>query len=228
MCSNYRDATIPNRQSQIDPAHRPDDEHANFVTHGIGLILALVGSGYLLWFVAPHYPSRTIAACVTYCVSLVGLFAASTLSHTFVSLEWRRFFRTADQCCIFLYIAGAFTPFGVVFLWYDWWPLLLAAMWLLALLGVALVLHMRDLTPRAKVTYGFLGWLPVISLKVFYDAAPVTMLAWILAGGAFYSIGTIFLCYDRRVRFFHALWHTFVIAGTACHYIAIVAFVLQR
>ena len=123
-------------------------------------------------------------------------------------------------------IAGSFTPIAVVFLWHDQWPLLLAVMWGLALLGVMLVLRMRDLTPSAKFTYGILGWLPIIALKTLYESMPLDIFALILAGGLFYSTGAIFLRYDRQVRYFHALWHTFVIAGSTAHYIAILLVVM--
>jgi hemolysin III len=214
------------QQTQTGP-DRPEDEHANFITHGLGLLLSIPAAGFLLWLVVPHAPAPMVAACVIYCVSLVGLYAASTLSHAFVAPEWRRFYRTLDQSCIFLLIAGSFTPFAVNFLWYGHWPWLLAAMWILALLGVVMVLYMRDLTEAAKITYLFLGWLPVVSLKVLFDSTPWPTIVWIAAGGACYSLGTIFLRYDRSVRFFHALWHTLVIAGSTCHYFAIVTFVVQ-
>src|SRR3974377_884143 len=99
----------------------------------------------------------------------MGLYAASTLSHSFHDLAWRRFFRTLDQACIFLLIAGSFTPFAVAWLDRGWsFPILLAAMWTLAILGVGLVLRVRTLTPGAQRVYLILGWLPAISLKAVF------------------------------------------------------------
>jgi len=205
---------------------RPVDEHANFITHGIGSVLSIVASVVLMSLVVSEHEAILIVACGTYCFSLVALYVASTLSHAFHDPAWRRFFRTLDQACIFLLIVGSFTPFAALFLTQGWWPLLVVAMWTLALLGVVLVIHMRDLSPGAKITYGILGWLPAIALKVLFDAAPFEVLAWVLAGGFFYSAGTIFLRYDQHVRYFHALWHTFVIAGSTCHYIALLLLVV--
>ena len=99
-------------------------------------------------------------------------------------------------------------------------------MWVLAISGVFLVLYMRNLTPLAMITYGILGWLPIISLKTLFDAAPPDIFAWIIAGGFFYSIGVVFLGFDKHIRYFHALWHTFVIAGSTCHYIALIMVVM--
>ncbi len=204
---------------------RPIDEYANLITHGFGLVLAVGASAFLMRQAIAFQPLRTIVACAAYCVSLVALYAASTLSHSFYDPRWRRFFRTVDQACIYLLIAGSFTPLAITYLWNAWWPILLTCMWILAMLGVILVLRMRNLTPIAKVTYGILGWLPIISLKTLIETAPGPLLVWTIAGGAFYSLGTVFLAYDFRVRYFHALWHTFVIAGSVCHYIVILRFV---
>jgi hemolysin III len=207
--------------------HRPVDEYANLVTHGLGLLLSLVASAVLMWHVIEDHEWVTIFTCGIYCLSLVGLYAASTLSHAFYDLSRRRLYRALDQACIFLLIAGSFTPVGVAYLKQGYWFLLTAAIWITALFGVCLVVRMGNLTPAAKVLYGVLGWLPVIAIKPLFDAAPFEMLVWMVAGGAFYSIGTLFLRFDGRVRYFHALWHSFVIAGSTCHYIAILLFVVK-
>lgn len=206
-------------------ARRPIDEYANLITHGFGLVLTIGASAFLMRLAIAFQPLRTIGACAVYCVSLMALYAASTLSHSFHDPHWRRFFRTVDQACIYLLIAGSFTPVAITYLWNGWWPILLACMWILAALGVLLVLRMRNLTPIAKVTYGILGWLPIISLPTLVVTAPRPLLLWTIAGGAFYSLGAVFLAYDGRVRYFHALWHTFVIAGSICHYVVILRFV---
>jgi hemolysin III len=205
---------------------RPVDEHANLITHALGFLLSVPASAVLMTLVVKDHQTINILACGIYCCCLMGLYTASTFSHMFYDLVWRQLFRTLDQIFIYLLIAGAFTPIAVAFLWHRWWPALLAAMWGLAILGILLVLRMRDLTPTAKISYGILGWLPVISLKTLFDAAPFEILAWIVAGGLFYSTGSVFLLFDQRVRYFHALWHTFVIAGSICHYIAILLIVI--
>lgn len=206
--------------------HRPVDERANLITHGFGFFLSVVASAVLMTLVVKGHQTINIITCGIYCFSLTGLYAASTLSHMFYDLAWRRFFRTLDQVCIYLLIAGSYTPFAVVFLWHQWWPLLFVVMWILAFFGILLVLYMRNLTPTAMLTYGLLGWLPIISLKTLYGVTPFEVFAWIIAGGLFYSTGSIFLLLDQRVRYFHALWHTFVIAGSTCHYIALLLVVI--
>lgn len=200
--------------------HRPVDEAANLLTHGFGLFLSIAAAVVMMWIVAGEGPLTNVA-CSVYCLTLILLYAASTLSHTFHDLAWRRFFRTLDQACIYLLIAGSFTPMAVLILGHGWWWMILISMWVLAFSGVVLVLRLRNLSGAGKITYGLLGWLPAVSLWELYQHAPVDVLVWLLAGGFFYSSGTIFLWLDRKVRYLHALWHAFVIAGSICHYIAI-------
>ena len=221
MAADSNDTSMPRLAE-----HRPVDEHANLITHALGFLLSVAASAVLMTLVVNDHQAIIIVACGIYCCSLMGLYAASTFSHMFYDLTWRQFFRTLDQVCIYLLIAGSFTPFAVIFLWHRWWPALLMVMWVLAIFGVLLVIRMRDLTPTAKITYGILGWLPVISLKTLFDAAPLEIFVWIVAGGLFYSVGSVFLRFDQHVRYFHALWHTFVIAGSICHYIAILLVVI--
>jgi hemolysin III len=211
------------RQSRSLPLceNRPDDEFANFVTHGLGFLLSVAAAVWLMVHLIGEGRIAYVIACGVYCFTLTGLYAASTLSHAFHEPSRRRFFRMLDQAFIFLLIAGSFTPFGVVVYSRGWWPLLFAAMWVLALLGVAIVLWKRDLTPKTQIIYGVLGWLPVISLPTLFRALPSELMGWIIAGGLAYTAGTLFLIFDNRVRYFHAMWHTSVIAGTTCHYIAI-------
>lgn len=203
---------------------RPVDEAANLLTHGLGLVLSVVATVVMMWIVSGE-ETRLIAACGVYCLTLILLYAASTLSHSFHDLRRRRLFRMLDQACIYLLIAGSFTPFAVIFLGHGWWWSVLIAMWLLAFAGVLFVLRLRNLSGAVKVTYGLLGWLPAVSLWELYQRAPFEMLIWLLAGGVFYSSGTIFLRLDQKVRYLHALWHAFVIAGSICHYIAVLVYV---
>ncbi len=206
---------------RISAECRPDDELANFLTHAAGFLLSVGGSALLLAAVVGKRPAADVLACAVYTATLVGLYAASALSHAFHDLAWRRLFRTVDQACIYLLIAGSFTPIGVALLGAGWWWLLPASMWTLALLGVARVIRVRNQTPRAMLSYGALGWLPVVAIGELANAAPWNMLAWFVAGGLSYTVGTLFLGLDRRVRYFHAVWHLFVIAGSTCHYVAI-------
>lgn len=228
MRTDFRDlpSTFEGAVLPLPAEHRPDDEIANLITHGGGFVLSLVASTVLLDLANDAHSWSVLAACSVYSFTLVGLYGASTLSHLFYEHAWRRVCRTLDQAFIFLLIAGSFTPIATTFLHQGYWQLLLPAIWTLALAGVVMVLRMRNLTTRARTLYLVLGWFPAISLRVLLHAAPQPVLVWLIAGGMFYSVGTLFLWFDTRVRYFHALWHTFVIAGSICHYLAILQIVV--
>lgn len=200
---------------------RPADEPANLISHAAGFLLSLVATVILIRRILPTANSRELASCLIYGASMMGLYAASTLSHAFRRLETRRFFRTLDQACIYLFIAGTYTPVVAKLLWYSGWPILLIVMWLFAICGVVLVLRMGSLSRAAKVTYGVLGWLPILSLPTLLRTAPPGVFGLLLGGGLCYSFGALFLRFGRQVRYFHALWHIAVIAGSACHFFAI-------
>ena len=207
---------------------RPADEMANLLTHVLGFLLSLAATFLLMPIVMARQELRTTLACGVYCLTLVLLYGASTLSHAFRDRGLRRMFRTLDQACIYLLIAGSMTPLAVVFLRQGRWWLFLPTMWALAVAGVLFVLRQRDLSGPVKITYGALGWLPVVAFPELSRHAPFGLLLWIVAAGAFYSTGTIFLALDRRVLYFHALWHMFVVAGSICHYVGVLVYVALR
>jgi hemolysin III len=199
---------------------RPPGETANVITHGVGFLFSIAGTGYLL-SVVNNRSRVTMIACGVYCLTLLVMYGSSTLSHAFYEIEWRRWYRMLDQASIFLLIAGSYTPIGIACLGHGRWWLLLIGMWVLALLGVLRVIQVRDLTPGTKSIYGLLGWLPVIAVGELARHSPPQLLVWVIAGGVCYSAGAIFLKLSRAYRYAHAAWHLFVIAGSVCHYRAI-------
>ncbi len=199
---------------------RPVDEIANLITHGIGFLISLAAAGYLMQSVAGRSPSL-IAACAIYVASLMLVYGSSTLSHLFYDLQWRKRFRSLDQASIFLLIAGTCTPLGVMYLNHGSWQWLLVSMWFLATIGIGRVVHVRDLSRTDKSLYGLMGFLPVVGLGEMSRQAPENVIFWVIAGGACYTLGTLFLCWSTRVRYSHAVWHLLVMSGSACHYWAI-------
>lgn len=199
---------------------RPADELANVLTHGLGLGLSVLAAGHLLAFTADQ-PVAVRIGCGVYSVALILVYGSSTLSHLFYDLRWRERFRTLDQACIFLLIAGTYTPFAMVYMNHgNWWWLLLL-MWTIALIGVWRVLLLRDLPRIDKVLYGVLGLLPVVALPDLSRVAPAQLIMWIVGGGACYLVGTVFLRFSAVVLYAHAVWHILVILGSACHYRAV-------
>ena len=203
------------------------EEFANSLTHGGGLLFALVGAAILLNAVAENASDALRLGCWIYALALVAVYAVSTLSHLFENPERRHFFRSLDQGVIFLFIVGNFTPFAIVYLHDETRWILLVIMWVAALIGFCSKVFWRHRVDSTAVThYLALGWLPVTAIEPILQSLPTDGVFWCVAGGLCYTVGTVFLTFDTKVRYFHALWHLFVIAGSYCHFLVIIDYVI--
>lgn len=214
--------------TQATPAavrHPTDhEETVNAATHALGFAAGVVGAVVVALAALRHGDPLQQWSCGLYALLLVALYAASTLSHLCRTPRARHFFRAADQAVIFLFIAAAWTPMAVSYMRGPAWWLLHGAMWVVALVGFASKAFLGrrvHLGAVSLVAYVILGWMPIVAIWPMALAVPTGMLAWFLAGGLCFTVGTIFFKYDHRIPYFHAAWHLFVLAGTACHYCAI-------
>jgi hemolysin III len=201
-------------------------EKINQLTHALGLVLSVVGSVVLMVLAAQQEDPWRLAGCFIYAGALMALYAASTLSHSFVDPRRRHFFRIVDQVCIFLLIAGTYTPFMMAFLRESWTFLLLPTVWILAALGIGFKVLVKGHENVSTFAYVLMGWLPVIGAGPICECMPAGALYWILAGGVLYTLGTLFLTFDGRVPYFHPIWHLFVIAASMCHFYAVMTYVI--
>ena len=202
------------------------DEWVNALTHAFGFVLAVAGALVMAGSVMSHGDGWLIAGCGVYLISLVAVYAMSTLSHSVSSAKWKSWFRRLDQGCIYLLIVGTYTPFSLAYL-QGGWSLFLGAMWCIAILGFAAkVFFAHQVDTASVVSYIVLGWMSVIAAPAFLQSMPAGALGAMLGGGVCYTAGTFFLVYDTHVRHFHALWHLCVIAGSACHFLGILVFVV--
>jgi len=202
------------------PLSRPE-ELANSLTHGLGLALSVVGSAVLLNRAMLYGDELQVIGVAVYGFTLIALYAASTLSHSFQQPRLRHFFRTVDQVCIFLLIAGTFTPLALTYFRGGAWWALFIGVWSLALVGIFFKLFYTRLHNVSVGAYVALGWLPVVAIKPIIEIVPAEVLGWVALGGVLYTAGTWFLMRDNKVPYFHAAWHVLVIAGSACHYYAV-------
>ncbi|HUY36917.1 MAG TPA: hemolysin III family protein [Pirellulales bacterium] len=201
---------------------RRDEETVNSITHGIGLVLSLAGAAWLMTTVIRHGDGLQWAGCGIYAASLVAVYAASTLSHVVRRPRPRRFFRIVDQAFIFLLIAGTYTGLAFTYLRASPWWILTSLIWFIAWSGfVSKLVFAHKIESVSTWLHVLLGWLPISCIIPITRIMPAPALWWVLAGGVCYTAGTIFLSRDRRVPYFHAVWHLWVIAGSACHYWAI-------
>jgi hemolysin III len=205
-----------------------DEELVNAATHGFGFVIALIGAMAMTPGVLATPDTWLVFGCEVYLASLVAVYAMSTLSHSATSVRWKQLFRQLDQACIYLLIAGTYTPFALAYLHGGVWFVLLAAMWAVALVGfVSKLFFARGVDTASIVSYLVLGWMPILAMPTIWDNAPTGAFVSIVAGGVCYMVGTFFFVYDERVRHFHAAWHLCVIAGSACHFFGIFAFVVR-
>lgn len=204
------------------------EETANQLTHGFGLVLSIVGAAVLVESAKSHSDPLQFIGCCVYAASLVSLYAASTLSHSFREPRARQFFRMLDQVCIFLLIAGTFTPFALSYFLQGWlWGLTLV-MWALTCVGIFFKVCFRRLRNVATAAYVLLGWIPIIAGREIVRLVPAGALALIVAGGLLYTAGTYFLTHDEKVPYYHAVWHVFVVSASVCHYCAVILYLIPH
>ncbi len=201
------------------------EEIANSLTHGFGLVLSLAGLVALIVVAVQHGNAVSIVSCCVYGATLVCLYAASTAYHSVVSEKRKHVLQIVDHCCIYLLIAGTYTPFTLVVLRGSWGWTLFGLIWGLALAGILFKLWFFERFPIGSVVfYILMGWLAIIAVRPLLRSAPIGELQWVLAGGLFYTTGVIFYAW-QRLRYNHAVWHIFVMAGSFCHYVAILYYV---
>jgi hemolysin III len=199
-------------------------ELVNALTHGTGLVLALVGALVMGIVVASTGDVWRIIGCGIFVGSMIAVYAASTLSHSGFAARWRTFFRRLDQGVIYFLVVATYTPFGLAYLRTGAGWLLLAALWTGAIVGfLSKFVLAHRLDSNLLWTYVVLGVLPMITIPWLWSVVPLAATFWMIVGGACYLGGTIFLKNDARKRHFHAVWHVLVIAGTACHFLGILS-----
>jgi hemolysin III len=201
-------------------------EKFNALTHLVGAILALAGTVVLVVVAASlHDPWKVVSVSV-YGASLVLLYSASTLYHSFRGRA-KDILRELDHHSIYLLIAGSYTPFCLVTLRGAWGWSLFGAIWGLGLLGSLQELRPKnDARVRSVVIYVLMGWAAMAALLPLYRALGSAGFAGVAAGGVFYTVGIIFYALDARLRHAHGVWHLFVLAGSAAHYFVILRYVL--
>jgi hemolysin III len=213
------------RVEETEQGYSFGEEVANFVTHGAGALLAMVGLVILTLRSGLHGSPRQLVGCTVFGVSLVLLYGTSTLYHAVVHPRAKAFLRVLDHSAIFLLIAGTYTPFTLVSLRGAWGWSLFGVVWGLAVTGISLrvVLRRRPQTLFLLLYLG-MGWCAVVALKPLSTAVAPAGLALLVAGGIAYSAGVTFYVW-RRLPFHHAVWHGFVLAGSAFHFFAVLLYV---
>ncbi len=215
---------LPNRLEKVEREQSRVEEIANSASHALGFVAALIGGFYLIGNAAgqghPANPAMLIGVSV-FAIAAALLYLASAIYHALPEGAVKERFNRIDHAAIYLLIAGTYTPFTLGALHGAWGWTLLVLIWGMALTGVILK-TCRGIRNRALSTglYLGMGWLIVIAARPLWLHVPRAGLLWLVAGGVAYTLGVVF--YNaKHVPFFHLVWHLFVLAGTACHYCAI-------
>jgi hemolysin III len=202
------------------------EEVAHSVTHGVGLLASLAGLFVLAVLAAGTGDPWRIVACSVYAVTLVVLYATSTLYHAFSATRARRVLQVLDHSAIFLLIAGTYTPFALVSLRGPWGWTLFSIVWSLAVAGVTVKAVFGTRWPIfSTALYLAMGWTAVIAVKPMLAHVPPGGILWLVAGGLAYTSGVVFYAWGR-LPYSHAVWHVFVLAGSVCHFIAVARYVI--
>lgn len=197
------------------------EEEINHRTHFIGLILSLIGLPFLIYYSAVHGDLSTLASFTTYGITLVLLYIASTFYHGCKTLHHKGLLRILDHSCIYLLIAGCYTPFTLGPLRDEGGMTILAIEWGIAAMGISIKVFAVDRFRIASlIGYLVMGWLVVFSWPVLEEKLTSSSMALVISGGLSYTFGTIFFMWEK-LPFNHAIWHLFVLCGSICHYFAI-------
>ena len=197
------------------------EEIANYLTHGFGLWLSMVGFVVLLRLVLHEPDFWRQTSFIVYGISVMILFAASTLYHASLKPATKKVLRIMDHIAVYILIAGTYTPFLLLPLRGNWGWTLLIIVWGLAIAGACFKLWFTGKFRKlSTAVYLGMGWLIILAVKPMIEFVPNGSLGWLLAGGLFYSFGVIFYNWNK-LRYNHALWHLFVLAGSCCHFLSI-------
>jgi hemolysin III len=199
-----------------------EEEKANSLSHGFGFLLALVAAPVLLVATARQGNTLNVVGASVFAATMVLLYLSSTIYHALPPGRAKRLSAKVDHGAIYLFIAGSYTPFALGALHGAWGWTLFGLIWGLAAMGLALKAFDRLSHPLLSTgLYLAMGWLVVIAAVPLLERVAPAGVAWLVAGGLAYTAGVAFYLTDARLRFGHFIWHLFVMAGTTCHYFAV-------
>jgi len=213
---------LPSRSPLCD-SHR--EEVASLITHALGVVFSV--AALVMMLVVSDGDAIRIVSSVVFGTSLVLLYLSSSLYHFFTSLRWKARFQAFDHACIYLLIAGSYTPITLITLRGPWGWSLFGVVWAMALAGVAIKLFVAARKDHwiSTALYLAMGWAAVVAIVPLVKNMPGPGMALLVAGGLSYTLGIVFFLWTR-LPFNHAIWHLFVLGGSVSHVLAITHYVL--
>lgn len=202
------------------------EETANSLTHGVGLMLSVIGFVVLVALAVLNGGPWHIASAIVYGSSLIILYGASTFYHSAITHRSKSVLQLVDHCCIYLLIAGSYTPFALIVLRDGIGFGLFAFAWTFAAIGIItkVVFEIRS-GVISSIIYLVMGWVGVVAVEPLYNAVGIVPMILAVAGGVSYSLGIIFFGW-KGIKHHHAIWHVFVLMGSLFHFVAIAGYVI--
>jgi hemolysin III len=198
------------------------EEIANSLSHGLGFVAALAAAPILIIATARQGNTANIVGACVFAVTMVMLYLSSAVYHATPPSPAKRLYEKLDYSAIYLFIAGSYTPFALGVLNGPWGWTLFGLVWGLAAVGLMLKVFDKLSHPLLSTgLYLVMGWLVVIAAVPLLERASPAGIAWLFAGGVAYTAGVAFFLTDARIKFGHFVWHLFVLAGTTCHFFAV-------
>ena len=198
------------------------EEVANAVSHGIGFLLAAASLPVLVQFASRQGGTANVVAASVFSVTMMLLYLVSTLYHALPAGRAKHWFNRLDHAAIYLFIAGSYMPYLLGVLRGPWGWTLFGIVWGVAALGVVAKLFNRLRRPLWSTgLYLAMGWVALVAAVPLFERLPAAELTWLVAGGLAYTLGAVVFHFDWKLRYGHFVWHLFVLAGTACHFVAV-------
>lgn len=202
-------------------------ERLNAWTHGTGAVLALIGLITLAVASALYGSAWHIVSFCIFGATLLLMYTASTIYHAVTHKRVKGILQRVDHASIYLLIAGSYTPFVLVALRSGLGWTIFGIVWGMALAGLFLEIFRRKRHDVLEtMIFLGMGWLSVLAIKPLVETLPVAGIVWLVSGGLAYTVGTIFYLADSKIPFNHAVWHLFVLGGSACHFVCVLWFLL--
>lgn len=201
------------------------NEVLNSVTHGIGFILSIVATIFLVFKGIDNQNTLETFSYVVYGLSMCTLYLASTLYHSLAFTKAAGILKVIDHSSIFILIAGSYTPFALISIGGSFGLFIFIAQWLIAIFGVVgKILFLNKMKKFSTLLYILMGWFGVIAIPQMTASLGSGGITWLIAGGLAYTVGTIFYANDN-LKFWHVIWHLFVLAGSICMYFSVLLYV---
>ncbi|MDV6167425.1 hemolysin III family protein [Flavobacterium sp. DG1-102-2] len=201
--------------------NRKREELWNVITHGTGALLSVAALIALLIFSMLKGTKMHLAASLVFGISLVLLYSASTIYHAVYKLKWKRIFQRVDHLCIYVLIAGTYTPIALLGLKGAWGWSVFGFIWAFAIAGFIFKFSPLRKSEKLSLTlYALMGWLIIVAIKPLIENVAAGALYYLLGGGLCYTIGIYFFA-KEKIPYNHAIWHVFVLGGSALHFFGI-------